>query len=114
MGNRIEVSLSNRTFRDVTAWRAIRNAERNCKQGFQTSPSVFQPEKLQVTQLTTNKIAELNGQLSTLWQRKKTGEISPKEYRVRQQELAGKLYEAESQRGHKPIRTKAKFRMLRK
>lgn len=121
MGNRTEVSLSNQTFGDVTAWRAIRKADGNGNQiGFQESHlqtnsdyqkphipvTIFQTEKPKAAQPPTNRITELNGQLSTLWQQKITGEISPKEYKTRQQELARKLHEAERQRGHKPVRTK--------
>ena len=88
MGNRIEISLSNRTFEDVTAWRGIRNAEKR------------------VELRSPNIVADLNGQLSTLWELKTTGEITPKEYRAKQQELTSKLHGTERQRGHKPIRTK--------
>lgn len=122
MGNRIEVPLSNRTFDDVTAWRAIRNAERNGIQRFQESHSqtnsdyqtpripvtIFQPEKSQATHPTTNRITDLNGQLSTLRQQKKAGEISPKEYRARQQKFAQKLHEEMEKRGHRPLRKKSK------
>lgn len=101
MRNSAEVSLSNRSFPDITAWRAVRNAG---KSGMPVT--IFQLESSQATQPPTNRITELNGQLSVLWQQKKTGEISPKEYRTRQQELASILHEAERQRGHKPIRTK--------
>lgn len=114
MGNRIEVSLSNRTFDDVTAWRAIRKADRNgVQRGFQESHlqtnsavTVFQTEKPKAAQPTTNRITDLNGQLSTLRQQKKAGKISPKEYRTQQRELASILHETERRRGHKPIRTK--------
>ena len=102
MRNKAEVSLSNPSlFPDVTAWRALRNVER----GMKAHSPVEQPKPI-------NRIAELNGQLSTLWQQKKTGEISPKEYRTRQQELASILHEAERQRGHRSIRTKKIHRVL--
>jgi len=108
MGNRIETSLSNCTFGDVTAWRAIRNADKNStqKESFLDQTPISKSEGMQTIQSQANKITELNGQLSVLWRQKQTGEISPKEYRTLQQELASKLHDAERQRGHKPIRTK--------
>lgn len=87
MVNRAETLSNLGGLSDVTAWRAIKNAEKRVKP------------------MPPNAISELNGELSTLWKLKKTGEINPMKYRVKQQELASKLHEAERQRGNKPVRT---------
>ena len=123
MVNRAEVSLSNPSlFSDVTAWRAIRNVDRKrtqCPQVYcsdkklnyqnQTPPipvTIYQPEKPQAMQPTTNIISELNGQLSVLWQQKKEGKISSSYYRIRQKELAEELHTEMERKGYKSIRKK--------
>jgi len=55
----------------------------------------------------TTRITNIRKQLESLRIQRKNGEISPKEYRRTQQELASELHETERQRGNKPIRTKA-------
>lgn len=66
------------------------------------------PQILKARDPQTVRITELNQQLALLWTKKHEGQISNREYRTQQQELASKLHEAERQRGHKPIRTKRK------
>ena len=64
------------------------------------------PQILKTKDPQTARITEIRKQLESLWIKKESGEISPKEYRERQQELAGILHDAERQMEHKPIRTK--------
>jgi hypothetical protein len=102
MRNRIEVPLSNYTFGDATAWRAIRNAERAAshKSLFGENPEV------KIGNLQNERITGLNQQLGELRKQKNQGLITPSEYRMVQKELATQLHEQMRKAGHKPIRTK--------
>jgi len=65
------------------------------------------PAILKTVDPQTARVTEIRKQLESLWAQKKNGEISPKEYRKQQQELASELHHTERQRGQKATRTKS-------
>ena len=118
MRSRIE-SLSNQTFRDVTAWRAVRNADRkgterktghadvlsnrlNSQTDFITIYQRLQEPKTKLVQ--PNRIAQLNEQLTNLHKLKKEGHVVTKEqkaqYRMLRTQYKAELHEEMEKRGH--------------
>lgn len=109
MGNRIEAPLSNQTFQDVTAWRAIRNADRSTS-SLQTE---FHPQSSTLCQnqpdihsgrekkkLKRAKITELQQALAEAKIQAKEGKITWNQLDIIRQELVPKLHVVEK-RGHK-------------
>lgn len=103
MGNRTEAPLCNQTFRDVTAWRGIRNAER--------SNVVLYP--LAETPKPINRIAELNQELKILNALSSNQNLTSQQRsqcKLLQQQRRGELFEEMAKAGNKPIRTKGEPR----
>lgn len=121
MRNRAEAPLSNQTFQDVTAWRAIINIggaeikQPNLEQlhsitvfSSEVAQKIEQPHVVKSKDPQTVRITELNQQLALLWTKKHEGQISNREYRTQQQEFVKQLHEEMEKRGHRLIRTKKK------
>lgn len=85
------LSLSNRTFPDLTAWKGIKNADRRA---FGRPKQVEYPQKSIIT--------DLHQELASLSIQRQNGEISRKDYREKQQKTARLLQEEEIKRGNKP------------
>jgi hypothetical protein len=99
MRNRAEISLSNQTFGDVTAWRGIRSAGKNTIVEFHVP--VEQPKPV-------NRIAELNEELRRFNNLRGT-DLTPQQksqLEFLQKQNRNKLFEEMKIVGHKPIRTK--------
>ena len=92
MRNGVEtLSLSNRTFPDITAWRGIRNADRRV---------VGKPKEVEDPQKTI--VTNLHQELASLRIQRQNREVSKKEYRAKQEKIAKLLQEEEISRGNRP------------
>ena len=93
-------TLGNQTFSDITAWRGVRNAERNNIVEFHTPVEQFKP---------VNRIAELNQELRMFNAFSNNPNLNPQERsqcKLLQQQRRSELFEEMVKSGHKPIRTK--------
>lgn len=103
--NRIEriTSLSNQTFPDPTFDAIGKSTKVGMAPTFSLPKNgtvydnLCRRNNLQTRNQETSRITALHQQLTQLWQERKAGVISKKEYNRRQAELAQELHEAEQQ-----------------
>lgn len=132
MRNRVEVPLSNQTFSDITAWRAIRNAEKQTKRSsprlfateseFRANPTtLFTMDTIEEHSLSqtrknrypqTARITELNQTLENLWKQRKSKQITRHEYSNRHGLLVSELNNEMQKVGHRPVRVKENYKSL--
>ncbi|EKD64984.1 MAG: hypothetical protein ACD_50C00224G0002 [uncultured bacterium] len=135
MRNRAEILLSNKTFPDNTADKAIQNVDRwtKTKSGLSTKESILKQNRprshiLYVSPLVqqttepntpvkqsqkvkspeTTRLAELNQILADLSQQRKNKLISRAEFNALHAPLVNELNEVTQMAGYKPLRSKIK------